>query len=274
MILQFLRLIQIALAICAAYLFVVLPMVDTYAMMMLVFAPTFLVLGVMIAVPATNFTGMAIAANVAALLSLADVYNADFTTFANNALATAVGMATAATLTRIVRSVGAVWSARRLLRANRRDLARVAASQGAFDQATLTALILDRLCELAPRLAASDSHADKAVADALIDLRIGLNVLNLRRDSVALPAEARAIIGLTLDGVAGHFQHRASQRADDALRGTIDCAIVAVTSISGSRTRDLLLELVGIRHNLFPNAPPYQPHQDGVRAVLPLGAPA
>jgi hypothetical protein len=138
----------------------------------------------------------------------------------------------------------------------------------------LTALILDRLCELAPRLAASDSHADKAVADTLIDLRVGLNVLNLQRDSAALPAEARVTIAQTLDGVAGHFRRRRSQRADDALRGTIDRAIVAVTSISGSRTRDLLLELVGIRHNLFPNAPPYQPHQDRVYAALPAGAPA
>ncbi len=274
MILQFLRLILIALTICAAYLFVVLPMVDTYAMMMLVFAPTFLVLGVMIAVPATNFTGMAIAANVAGLLSLADVYNADFTTFANNSLATVVGMGTAATFTRIVRSVGAVWSARRLLRANRRDLARVAASQGAFDQPTLTALIIDRLCELAPRLAASDAHADKAVADALIDLRIGLNVLNLQRDSAALPAGARVTIARTLEGVAGHFRHRASRRADDTLRADIDRAIVAVTSVSGARTRNLLLELVGIRHNLFPNAPPYQPHPDMVHVALPAGAPA
>jgi uncharacterized membrane protein YccC len=208
------------------------------------------------------------------LLSLADVYNADFTTFANNSLATVVGMGTAATFTRIVRSVGAVWSARRLLRANRRDLARVAASQGAFDQPTLTALIIDRLCELAPRLAASDAHADKAVADALTDLRVGLNVLNLQRDSAALPADARVTIARTLEGVAGHFRHRPSQRADDALRADIDRAIVAVTSVSGARTRNLLLELVGIRHNLFPNAPPYQPHSDRVHAALPAGAPA
>jgi hypothetical protein len=46
--------------------------------------------------------------------------------------------------------------------------------------------------------------------------------------------------------------------AHDALRADIDRAIVAVIGVAGPRTRNLLLELVGIRHNLFPGAPPYQ----------------
>jgi uncharacterized membrane protein YccC len=217
------------------------------------------VLGALIAMPATNFAGMVIAMNVAGQLSLSDVYNADFTAYTNNALATVVGMATAATLTRIVRSVGAVWSARRLMRANRQDIARVAAHEGALDQSTLTALILDRLCELVPRLAASASHADKAAADALVDLRIGLNVVHLEHDSAGLPADARAIIARMLDGLAGHFRNRAPHPPDDALRGEIDRAIVAVTAAPGQHTRDLLLELVGIRHNMFRDAPTYEP---------------
>ena len=257
-ILQFLQFVMIGLAIDAVYLFVVLPKVVSFAQLALVFAPTFLVLGVMIAVPATNFAGMAIAVNAAGMLALADVYNADFTAFVNNALATAVGMATAASLTRIVRSVGAEWSARRLLRANRRDIARVAAHQGALDQATLTALILDRLCELVPRLAATGAHADQAAAAALVDLRTGLNVVHLQRDRVALPSEADIVVARTLDGIAGHFRDRAPLPAHDALRADIDRAIVAVIGVAGPRTRNLLLELVGIRHNLFPGAPPYQ----------------
>jgi uncharacterized membrane protein YccC len=257
-ILQFLQFVMIGLAIDAVYLFVVLPKVVSFAQLALVFAPTFLVLGLMIAVPATNFAGMAIAVNAAGMLALGDVYNADFTAFVNNALATAVGMATAASLTRIVRSVGAEWSARRLLRANRRDIARVAAHQGALDQATLTALILDRLCELVPRLAATAAHADQAAAAALVDLRTGLNVVHLQRDRVALPSEADIVVARTLDGIAGHFRDRAPLPAHDALRADIDRAIVAVIGVAGPRTRNLLLELVGIRHNLFPGAPPYQ----------------
>ena len=257
-ILQFLQFVLVGVVIDAVYLFVLLPKVVSFAMLALLFAPVFLVLGVMIAVPATNFAGMAIAVNAAGMLALGDVYNADFTSFVNNALATVFGMATAAGLTRIVRSVGAEWSARRLLRANRRDIARVAAHQGVLDQATLTALILDRLCELVPRLAAAAAHADQAAADALVDLRTGLNVVHLQRDRAVLPSEADAVIGRALAGIAGHFRGRAPLPADDALRADIDRAIVAVTAAAGPRTRNLLLELVGIRHNLFPGAPPYQ----------------
>jgi uncharacterized membrane protein YccC len=266
-ILQFLRLVLVAVVIDAVYLFIVLPVVVSFALLVLVLAPTFLVLGALIAIPATSFLGMAIAVNAAGLLSLADVYNADFTAYANNALATVVGMATAATVTRIVRSVGAVWSARRLMRANRRDIARVASRQGAIDQSTLTALMLDRLCELVPRLAASVSQADKAAADALVDLRTGLNVVHLQRDSAELPAEAHASIASVLDGIAGHFRNPAPQPPDDTLRGDIDRAIVTVTGASGPRTRNLLLELVGIRHNMFPAAPPYQPVPAPARAA-------
>ena len=270
-ILQFLRLTLIAVAIDAVLLFAILPMVTTFVVLTLVFAPVFLILGVLIAIPATNFIGLAIAANAAGLLSLADVYNADFNTFVNNALATIVGMATAAAVTRIVRSVGAVWSARRLLRANRQDIARVAAQQGALDQATLTALILDRLCELIPRLAASAPQADRAAANALVDLRTGLNVVHLQRDSAELPAEARGVIATMLNAVAEHFHRRAPQRPDDALLGDIDRAIVAVTTTSGPRTGNLLLELVGIRYNLFPDASPY--HSVPANAALPTAGP-
>ena len=247
------------MAIAAVYLFVILPMVAAFDMLTLVFAPIFLVLGALIAMPATNFSGMVIAVNVASLLSISDVYNADFTAYANNALATVVGMAAAATLTRIVRSVGAVWSARRLMRANRRDIARVASHRGTLDQATLTALILDRLCELVPRLAASVPHADRAAAAALVDLRTGLNVVHLQRDSAELPAEAHAAI----DRDAG-WHRRIFPRPRTAARRMTHCAATSTAPSSRSRSRparvpgNLLLELVGIRHNLFPDAPPYR----------------
>jgi uncharacterized membrane protein YccC len=205
--------------------------------------------------------------NVASLLSISDVYNADFTAYANNALATVVGMAAAATLTRIVRSVGAAWSARRLMRANRRDIARVASHQGTLDQATLTALMLDRLCELVPRLAASVPHADRAAAAAMLDLRTGLNVVHLQRDSAELPVEAHDAIDRTLEGIAGYFRTHAPHAPDDALRSDIDRAIVAVTVASVPRPGNLLLDLVGLRHILFPDAPPYRPVPLSVRAA-------
>ena len=275
-ILQFLRYVLLTVAAGAVYLFVILPQVTGFEMLILVTAPVLLPLGALIAMPATNFFGMAVAMNFSAQLALADVYNADFPTYVNNSLAIVVGMATAATLTRLVRSVGAIWSARRLMRANRRDIALAALHPNVPDRATLAALNLDRLCELTPRLAASAPHADKVVAEALNELRTGLNVANLRHDSAGLPTEARAVVDSTLHGVAGYFLDRAPRAPDDALRSDIDRAIVAVTSASAGTPRigPLLMELVGIRHNLFPNAPPYQPAPVSANAAVPESTPA
>jgi len=273
-ILQFLRYVLISAVIGAVYLFVILPQVTSFDMLALAFSPLFLLFGVLIAMPATSFLGMAIAVNVAAMLTLSSVYNADFSTYVNNAIAIVVGMGAAATLTRIFRSVGAVWSARRLMRANRRDIARAALRRNALDRATLTALTLDRLCELVPRLAASAPHADEVMTDALIELRTGLNVVNLQQDSADLPADARSTVDSTLHEIAGHFLDRAPGAPDDALRRGIDRALVAVMSASSPRIGQLLLELVGIRHNLFPDAPPYRPAPVSSRAAVQEGTPA
>jgi uncharacterized membrane protein YccC len=273
-ILQFLRYVLVSVAIGAVYLFVVLPKVAAFEMLALVFAPVFLLFGVLIAMPATNFLGMAITVNVAAMLTLSSVYNADFPTYVNNSIAVGVGMGAAATLTRIFRSVGAVWSARRLMRANRREIARVALRRETLDRATLAALTLDRLCELTPRLAASAPHADTVVTEALIELRIGLNVVNLQHDSADLPVGATAAVDNALHGIAGHFLHRAPREPDDILRRVIDGAIVAVTAAASPHVGQLLLELVGIRHNLFPNAPSYQPAPVSPHAAVPEKTPA
>ena len=66
----------------------------------------------------------------------------------------------------------------------------------------MTALTLDRLCELVPRLAASAPHADEVMTDALIELRTGLNVVNLQQDSADLPADARSMVDSTLHEIA------------------------------------------------------------------------
>ena len=112
------------------------------------------------------------------------------------------------------------------------------------------------------------------MTDALIELRTGLNMVNLQQDSADLPADARSTVDSTLHEIAGHFLERAPGAPDDALRRGIDRALVAVTSASSPRIGQLLLELVGIRHNLFPNAPPYRPAPVSSRAAVQEGTPA
>ena len=263
-ILNFLTFSVVAVLVDAVYLFAILPQVQSFDMLALALAPAFILFGLLTAMPRTASIGMALGANGATLMSLQATYSADFAAFANSAVALVVGMGLAAMVTRIVRSVGAEWSARRLLQAGWTEIAAAAARPGAAERTAFAGLMLDRLGLLVPRLAAAEEGADIAVASALADLRIGLNVVDLQRDDIGLPAAPREAIAAALDGVATHFRARAAQRAmlkpGEGLRAAIDAAIGAVAgSPPNGVRRNVLLELVGLRRGLFPDAPPYAP---------------
>ncbi|MDB5609160.1 MAG: hypothetical protein JWP25_6060 [Bradyrhizobium sp.] len=108
----------VSMAVVAVYLFAVLPRLSNVEMLIAMLAPSFLVFGVLIARPATAFIGMALAANTASLLALQSTYSADFAAFANSGLSFVIGTAAAVIVTRLTRSVGAEWSARRLMITN------------------------------------------------------------------------------------------------------------------------------------------------------------
>jgi uncharacterized membrane protein YccC len=262
MIVGFLKWTVVALVMDVVLLFAVLPMVHDFATLMLVLAPPFLLCGVMMAMPALAFPGMAIVVNGATLLSLQSAYDADFPTFVNAGIAAVVGMAIAAVVTAVTRSVGAEWSARRLMRQAWAALEVAALRRGQRDRGVFAAQMLDRLGQLMPRLATADAENDTAASRLLGDLRVGLNIVDLRRARHALPDAARAAIDAMLDGLAAYFHLRAAgQPADPApLLRDIDAALAAIAGLpDGDGRRDALLGLVGVRTSLLPDAPPYRP---------------
>ncbi|MBV8094198.1 MAG: FUSC family protein, partial [Acetobacteraceae bacterium] len=93
-----------AVAIDIMYLFVILPAINSFEMLALVLAPVYLVLGVLIATPATFCAGMPLAVNGAALLSLQATYSGDLPAFLGGAIAFVLGMSVAAVTTRLIRS--------------------------------------------------------------------------------------------------------------------------------------------------------------------------
>jgi uncharacterized membrane protein YccC len=207
---------------------------------------------------------MALSANGATLLSLQTTYNASFPPFINSALALIVGMGIATLVTRIVRSVGAEWSARQLVRRNWADVALAAERRGQRDRTAVTALMLDRINQIAPRLAAVGEGSDLRAYDLLADVRIGLNIVTIRRARRALRAPARAAVDVMLDGVAAYFRAKSQDAASEGraragLLGRIDAALARLADEPGRRERAAILALVGIRRGLFPNAPPYAP---------------
>jgi hypothetical protein len=60
-----------------------------------------------------------------------------------------------------------------------------------------------------------------------------------------------------LDAIATHYRRRNLDQADTALLRSIDGVIATTVQDPATMSRDLLLQLGGIRRGLFPKAPPY-----------------
>jgi uncharacterized membrane protein YccC len=269
--LVFLKCTVVALFIDAVLLFGVLPQVHDFSTLVLVLAPVYLLFGVVIAMPRVAPIGTAILVVGSTLLSLDSFYDADFPTFINAGIAAVLGMMIAAVTTAIIRSVGAEESARRLMRQAWVELEAAALRRGARDRGVFAARMLDRVSLLMPRLASVDSMGpDTPVSRLLADLRVGLNIVDLRRARHELPEEARASVDTMLDALAAHFRcHREGKSADPAaLLAGIDAALGKVTMLpDGPGRRDALMGLVGVRSTLCHDAPPYRP-------IPPTPAPA
>jgi uncharacterized membrane protein YccC len=251
------------------YLFVILPRVETFPELMLVLLPAGLVIGVLISRPATFGTGMVLGAFGATNLALNDSYTDNFTAFINSAVALVLGLTAALIITRLIRSVGAAWSARRLLRAGWRDVAMAATVQDSHDRAHLTGIMLDRLGLLMPRLASVSPGADIAAADVLTDLRVGLNAIGLQHEMKYLSPTERAQTEPVLAGVAEHYRGNPLLAPDDSLLTCIDKSILLIAEslelAHDQHHREALMMLVGLRSVLFRASP--SPFQDMAMAA-------
>jgi uncharacterized membrane protein YccC len=191
-------------------LFGILPRVHDFVPLTLALGAFFVPVGLLAAMPATQTFGAALGFITATLLALQGRYAADFVSYADGSLAAIFGVAGAAVMTSLVRSVGAEWSARRLLRAGWRRLAAIPRGQTQQDEYELIELLLDRIGLLVPRLAAVGAGNEVAAVAALTDVRIGCNMVDLRRDRDALPPPARVAANKVLLGTATHFAVQAA----------------------------------------------------------------
>jgi uncharacterized membrane protein YccC len=250
----------IVIFVDALYIFLILPRVETFTELMLVLLPAGLVVGVLVSRPETFGTGMVLGAIGSSNLALVNGYQGNFVAYANGALALLAGLMAALVITRLIRSVGAAWSARRLLRAGWRDIAAAAAVHSHQDRAHLTGIMLDRLGLLMPRMAAVSPGADIAAADVLQDLRVGLSAVGLQRGMPFFSSAGQVLVARVLEGVAAHYRGNPLRPADPALLEDIDAALTGiarhVSTAHGRHHREALLYIVGLRRGLFGDAPP------------------
>ncbi|KMN48011.1 transporter [Chromobacterium violaceum] len=240
-------------------LFAVLPAVHEFEMLALCLAPPFLLGGALLTQPRFGPVAMLLVVFTANLIGLQQSYNADFQSFLNSNLAGAAGILFALVWTLTTRPFGAELTLRRLIRSNWRDLAHNAAGRHGGDYARLTALMLDRLSLLAPRLAADGADPSAGFRE----LRVGFSALDLQRDEHRLAGAAHQAVDAALQGVSEHF--RACAQADryldapDALLGRLDAAIALTLADPAPAAREARGALVEMRVSLFPDAEGCQP---------------
>ncbi|MEA3095604.1 MAG: hypothetical protein QOJ04_6946 [Caballeronia sp.] len=283
----------LAVVLAGLYLFVILPTVHDFPMLVIMFAVPFILIGTLIPRPQYNLATMLTAVNTATFISIQGTYDANFLTFMNSNLAGPAGLLFAFVWTRVTRPFGSELAAARLIRSGWRDVALSASARSIDDQKNHTARMIDRLMQVIPRLAASDDQRHPSI-ESFRDLRIAFNSLDLRRLRRRLHDADLASVDHVLEGVRAYFQHcverGARQPVPAALETAIDVALERMTRLGGAvqieaaaeaaaeaaqpagtpavpgrQIRDALHALVGMRLSLFPEtlmlaaAPPSQP---------------
>lgn len=254
----FLKATAWSMPIGALYVLVLLPLVHDFGMLVLVCAPVFIVLGCLAARPASAGTGMAMTMGVAGSLALGDTATLDLPYFLNSNLSLLAGIVVAALVTRLVRTVGSDVVARRLRRAAWRELAEQAGATRAVPDDGRAVRSLDRIGLLAPRIAqTAPATRDDTARAALRELRVGADIAVLQQQR---EAAAGAALPALLQGIAQGFRQwslSGPRPWPEALRQALDGALAAALQTAAPATghRAQVTALVGLRRNLFPQAP-------------------
>ncbi len=255
--LSFLLWAIVASLVAGVYLFGIFPAVHDFGSLALVLAVVFLPLGLLLHRPQTALIGLPLTVNLVALLNVQNTYSANIQSFINSSVAMFIGIGFAVVMTRLFRSVGAEWTARRLVRQGWSTLAEAAQGRGQQDRQQFAARMLDLLGLLAPRLAAAPAGSDLASVDMLTEARIGLNILQLRRARHALPEASRHAVEAILDAVAAHYRAQVAQRrplpAPPALQAQLDASLQRVQTVAAGKARDeALMGVLGLRYAMYP----------------------
>jgi len=251
----------IATPVAALYEFAILPGIDGLPLLLLFISPIFLLSGMLMVERRTGPAATAFVIGFASDIALQETYSADFAAFVNSNTAIFVSLFIAILVTRAIRSISVDTAAQRLLVRTWKQLAVLARSPGMIDPAELAAEMVDRLGLLAPKLAAAQSSSVSG-QDVLTDLRIGINIALIQQYRAALPAGEGAPLTDLLQRVGAHFSALSAGRGAPPASATLpvldSClrASVAASAVSDTR-RSGIAALVGLRRNLFPDAPAY-----------------
>jgi uncharacterized membrane protein YccC len=249
--------IVLCVPVAALYVFAIFPALDGPLSLALALAPLLFAsaLGMTmppkVSLPAFSFVLM-----VFTLMSIQPVQAGDFSTFTATAIALALGATIALVVTSLVRVISAETRVRRLLRAVWNDLAAMADETGEHSRAQWASRMIDRMSQLLPRVGGTSGLLRARAEHALDDLRMGVNLLDLRQAGLAANPRVRKAIEASLRQMGAHFRRRL-ESPDVApvptILQSIDRVIAALLeSDSGPMRTQGLTAATGLRLGLFP----------------------
>jgi uncharacterized membrane protein YccC len=262
-------LLALCIPIVIVYQFSVLPAISGFELLCAVLAFTLIPAGILLAIPAYAPIGLALAIGFGLEIGLQTSYTADLASIINSDSAFVLGGVAGLVVTRLIRVIGTQTSARRLMRATYRDLADLADGSAFPTRDQWASRMLDRVALLLYRRPQFEVRRQHEFADALEDLRLGINIIEARSIAPGMSERAQEALAAMFSGLTPHF--RALARGHVAPLGgdllwKIDIVISEITT-GPAATRGHVVAIVGLRRTLYPDAPSHQTMQ------VPPGAP-
>ena len=191
------RNIALLLALCIpivfVYQFFVLPAIGGFVLLCGVLAFVLIPAGILMAIPAYAVVGLALALGFCVEMSLQTSYTADLAVIVNSNSAFVLGGVVALVVTRLIRVIGTQASAQRLIRATYRDLADLAAGRSHPTRDQWASRMLDRVALLLYRQPRFEPRPRHEFADALEDLRLGVNMIETQSIAPAMSKPAQDV---------------------------------------------------------------------------------
>ena len=246
----------LSVVFASLYLFLVLPNLHDFPMLVLAFAIPFICVGTLTVQPRFYLGTLLTIVNTASFISIQGAYDADFLAFVNANIAGPVGLLFAFLWTLVMRPFGVELAAKRLTRFSWRDIVGMTRPATLAEHRRLGVQMLDRLMQHLPRL----NQTGQDSGSALRDLRVGLNLLDLLAYLPRASAQPRAALEKVIAEVGAHFQACLDARdrlhAPPALLGSMELARralnIAAMDGHGDARLHLLHALSGLRLALLP----------------------
>src|SRR5262249_39300973 len=245
------RNITLILALCIPlvliYQFFVLPAIGGFVLLCAVLAFVLIPAGLLMAMPAYAPVGLALALGFCVEMSLQTSYTADLAAIVNSNSAFVLGGVAALVVTRLMRVIGTRASAQRLLRAIYRDLADLAAGRSHPTREQWVSRMMDRVAMLLYRQPRFEPRPRHEFADALHDLRLGVNMIETQSMAPSMSQAAQDALSAMFASLAAHFRGlaggRVAQLGGDLLQ-KIDTAVSEVTACTAA-THACIAAIVG-----------------------------